>query len=144
MLLVLRSDDHDLLAHLANDPVRPHIPAQMRLGNHRDIFALKDDSVRAVTCVSYQSSIPDDEDLLFEPAIEPVIAVFYSIWSYRAGSAATLLLGAVDHIRTNHKQIQRFVTLSPKTEMAHRFHTKNGAQIFRENAQSINYEYCFD
>jgi hypothetical protein len=33
------------------------------------------------------------------------------------------------------------VTLSPKTEMARRFHLKNGAIIFRENIETINYEY---
>jgi hypothetical protein len=33
------------------------------------------------------------------------------------------------------------VTLSPKTEMARRFHHKNGATTYRENADSVNYQY---
>jgi hypothetical protein len=37
--------------------------------------------------------------------------------------------------------IKRFVTLSPKTEMAKRFHLKNGAIVFRENEETVNYEY---
>ena len=41
-------------------------------------------------------------------------------------------------------EIQRFVTLSPKTDMAHRFHIGNGAGILRENASTINYEYHLD
>jgi len=37
--------------------------------------------------------------------------------------------------------VETFVTLSPKTEMARRFHHKNGAVTYRENADSINYLY---
>jgi hypothetical protein len=33
------------------------------------------------------------------------------------------------------------VTLSPKTDMARKFHLKNGAKIFRENEETVNYEY---
>jgi hypothetical protein len=38
-------------------------------------------------------------------------------------------------------EITRFITLSPKTEMAKRFHTKNGAGVYRENDETVNYEY---
>jgi len=37
--------------------------------------------------------------------------------------------------------VKRFVTLSPPTELARRFHIRNGANIFRVNEQSVNYEY---
>jgi hypothetical protein len=33
------------------------------------------------------------------------------------------------------------VTLSPKTEIAGKFYLKNGAEIFRENPDSVNYLY---
>jgi hypothetical protein len=33
------------------------------------------------------------------------------------------------------------VTLSPKTEMARRFHLKNGAGVYRENSTTVNYIY---
>jgi len=33
------------------------------------------------------------------------------------------------------------VTLSPKTNLARRFHLKNGAIVFRENIDTTNYEY---
>jgi hypothetical protein len=33
------------------------------------------------------------------------------------------------------------VTLSPKTEMARKFHLKNGAEVFRENPDTVNYLY---
>ena len=47
----------------------------------------------------------------------------------------------VAQIKERFPTITRFVTLSPKTEMAKRFHTKNGATTFRENSESVNYEY---
>ena len=37
--------------------------------------------------------------------------------------------------------LKRFVTLSPKTELAKRFHLKNGAIVYRENDETVNYEY---
>jgi hypothetical protein len=33
------------------------------------------------------------------------------------------------------------VTLSPKTDMARRFHLKNGAAVYRENLETVNYLY---
>jgi predicted Zn-dependent protease len=36
---------------------------------------------------------------------------------------------------------ERMPLLGPQTEMARRFHLKNGAQVFRENAETVNYEY---
>jgi hypothetical protein len=33
------------------------------------------------------------------------------------------------------------VTLSPKTEMARKFHTSNGAKTLKENDETVNYEY---
>jgi hypothetical protein len=47
----------------------------------------------------------------------------------------------VEQIKEKFPTITRFVTLSPKTEMARRFHHKNGAVTFRENQESVNYEY---
>jgi len=47
----------------------------------------------------------------------------------------------VRQIKQTFPTITRFVTLSPKTEMARRFHLKNGAVVFRENEETVNYEY---
>jgi hypothetical protein len=69
------------------------------------------------------------------------VAVFYTIWSYKAGKGRELLIRAVKEIQKQHPSITRFVTLSPKTEMARRFHLKNGAIVFRENIDTTNYEY---
>jgi hypothetical protein len=128
---------------LNQDPVRPHIPHIQRLGDSKDIFVLRDDEnkAKAITCVSYQQSIPTSESELFLDG-QAVTAVFYTIWSYAPGAGRALIFDAVKHIKETKPEIKRFVTLSPKTEMAKNFHHKNGAITYRENQESVNYEYC--
>jgi len=58
-----------------------------------------------------------------------------------SGAGRKLIFDAVKHIKENNKTINRFVTLSPKTDMAKKFHTRNGAITFRENEDTVNYEY---
>lgn len=129
---------------LQEDPVRPTIPYERRLGINRDIFVLHEkENVDAITCVSYQSRVPTAESELFELGAAS-IAVFYTIWSYRPGAGRELILDSVKRIQQDHPEITRFLTLSPKTEMARRFHLKNGAMIFKENLDTINYEYRLD
>ena len=41
--------------------------------------------------------------------------------------------------RSNH--LNRLVTLSPLTEMATKFHSKNGAKLLQVNENSQNFEY---
>ena len=73
--------------------------------------------------------------------VVPTTAVFYTIWSYKAGKGRELLIQAVKEIQNTHPSVNRFVTLSPKSDTARRFHLKNGAIIFRENIDTTNYEY---
>jgi len=68
-------------------------------------------------------------------------AVFYTIWSYAAGAGRVLIQEAQKSIESEFPGIQTYVTLSPKTEMARRFHLKNGARELRENLNTINYIY---
>ena len=141
MLYLIKESSDRLLSHISEDPVRPHIPTTTRLGTNRDIFALvQDDQVKAITCVSYNPQVPESEQDLFS-LDQPSVAVFYTIWSYENGAGRVLLLDAVNYIQSNRNDIQRFVTLSPKTEMARRFHIKNGAIVLRENQSTVNYEY---
>jgi len=143
MLYLITSDQDQYFPKLKEDPVRPSIDHNKRIGNNRDIFVLKNDKddPTAITCVSYQDSVPTTENELFDVKQEPEVAVFYTIWSYKPGAGRDLILNAVNYIRTNKPSINRFVTLSPQTEMARRFHLKNGARVFRENAETVNYEY---
>jgi hypothetical protein len=128
---------------LMDDPVRPNIPHVDRIGKNRDIFVFRNeqDEVKAMTCVSYQNTIPTKESELFEICDTPDVAVFYTIWSYAPGAGRTLIFDAVKSIKENNPDIKRFVTLSPKTDLAKRFHTRNGAIVFRENEDTVNYEY---
>lgn len=143
MLHLIKTLKDEFFNFLEQDPVRPNIPHATRVGENKDIFVFRDEnkSVKAITCVSYQSAVPKTESELFEETVEPKVAVFYTIWSYVPGAGRQLIFDAVKHIQENNPTIQRFVTLSPKTEMAKRFHLKNGAIVFRENDDSVNYEY---
>lgn len=142
MLYLIKDFADNLIKLISEDPVRPHIPDVERVGPNKDIFVSREgDKVNAITCVSYQSSVPENESGLFEKCAEPTVAVFYTIWSYQPGAGRQLILDSVQYIQETNKSITRFVTLSPKTEMARRFHLKNGASVFRENEESVNYEY---
>lgn len=141
MLYRLQDTSDKYIDHLKQDPIRPNIPLESRLGANRDIFILLDDrQVNAITCVSYQKDIPNSETELFQES-DPQVVVFYTIWSYKPGSGRRLIMDCVKYIKDTHPNINRFVTLSPKTEIAKKFHLSNGAVIFKENMDTVNYEY---
>ena len=129
--------------YLKDDPVRPHIPYDQRFGSNRAVLALTDDNtVKAVVCTRLCSSIPtNEEELLTDNSANPDTAVFYTIWSYTPGAGQQLIREGLAKFRQENPNIKRFVTLSPPTEMAKRFHLKNGARIFRVNDTTVNYEY---
>lgn len=143
MLHLIKNLSDTFFKFLSEDPIRPSIPNVARIGENKDIFVIRGegDSVAAITCVSYQNTVPSTEGELFQLVDHPNTAVFYTIWSYKPGAGKQLIFETVDHIRENKANITRFVTLSPKTEMARKFHLKNGAVILRENSETINYEY---
>ena len=142
MIHLIKDYSDKFFRYLTEDPVRPHIPVNERIGNHKDIFVLPDvENVQAITCVSYVDNVPKSEVDLFTDNVEPNIAIFYTIWSYKPGAGRQLILDSVEYMKEHNPNIVRFVTLSPKTEMAKRFHLKNGAIVFRENTDTINYEY---
>lgn len=143
MLHIIKELTDVIFNLLIDDPVRPHIPQVDRIGENKDVFVHRDaeENVKAITCVSYQNEVPTSEDELFRSVDDPTIAVFYTIWSYAPGAGRALIFDAVHKIKQTNPNIKRFVTLSPKTETARRFHIRNGAIMFRENEDTINYEY---
>jgi len=143
MLHFITDLTHKLLSFIKDDPVRPEIPADFRVSNGRVVAALaeKEDEPEAMVCVSFHDFVPADTNDLNETSQVPTTAVFYTIWSYKAGKGRDLLIQAVKAIQEQYPSVNRFVTLSPKTEMARRFHLKNGAIVFRENIETVNYEY---
>jgi hypothetical protein len=145
MLHLIKDIADSFFSFLTDDPVRPNIPTVERVGSNKDIFVSREnDEVTAITCVSYQETVPTKESELFEVCDTATVAIFYTIWSYKPGAGRQLILDSVKYIKENKKEIVRFVTLSPKTEMARRFHLKNGAVVFRDNEETINYEYLDD
>ncbi len=146
MLHFITDLTHTLLTFIKDDPVRPEISADFRVSNGRMVAALSSDETNpdAMVCVSFHDFVPADTNDLKETALVPTTAVFYTIWSYKAGKGKQLLIEAVKGIQEQYPSVTRFVTLSPKTEMARRFHMKNGAIVFRENIETVNYEYSTD
>ena len=143
MLTFIRDISNKLLEFIKDDPVRPEISKDFRVTDGRMVAALvEEEQPTAMVCVSFHDFIPEDVNDLNTTAVVPTTAVFYTIWSYKAGKGKELLIQAVREIQKSHPSITRFVTLSPKTEMARRFHLKNGAIVFRENLDTINYEYA--
>lgn len=143
MLQLIQDLTHKLLEFIKDDPVRPEIPADFRVSDGRVIAALTDqeENPEAMVCVSFHDFVPEDVASLSKTTQVPTTAVFYTIWSYKSGKGQELLFRAVKEIQKQYPSVTRFVTLSPKTNMARRFHLKNGAIVLRENVETVNYEY---
>jgi hypothetical protein len=133
----------ELVKLLKDDPVRPEIPADFRVNKNSRVYVLKSETgeALAVTCVKFLAEIPESVDSLANVAVNTTTAVFYTIWSYAAGAGRRLITAAQEDIKTTEPEVKTFVTLSPKTEMARKFHHKNGATTYRENKDSVNYMY---
>lgn len=143
MLHVIKNKTDPLVSLIKDDPVRPEIPVEERIGINKEILVEMNDNGEpaAVVCVSYQHFVPDRVDGLIAAAASPEIAVFYTIWSYKNGAGRRLIFSAREYIVENKKTVRRFVTLSPPTAMARKFHLQNGAIELRDNNETVNYEY---
>lgn len=142
MLLLIQDISNPLLQYIKDDPVRPELPVDFRVGKNKFVSSLvEDEKPKAIVCVSLHDFVPSSvNELINEPDV-PTTAIFYTIWSYAPGAGVELLRETVSQIRKTFPTITRFVTLSPKTEMARKFHLRNGAIVFRENLDTVNYEY---
>jgi hypothetical protein len=143
MLQFIKDLSHTLLEFIKDDPVRPEISKDFRVSDGRMVAALTDEAQQpeAMVCVSFHDFVPENVEGLNKTAQVPTTAIFYTIWSYKSGKGQELLFRAVKGIQEQYPSVTRFVTLSPKTNMARRFHLKNGAIILRENIETVNYEY---
>ena len=115
MLYQIRSLTDSFFSLLNQDPVRPHIPHTQRFGDSKDIFVLRDDEnkAKAITCVSYQQSIPTSESELFIDG-QADTAVFYTIWSYVPGAGRNLIFDAVKHIKETKPEKAKKGVVDPK------------------------------
>lgn len=142
MLQTITQISEEIVRLLKDDPVRPEIPAERRINSNSRIYMLRDgEQPRAITCVKFLEAVPSSVEELVDEVGSATTAVFYTIWSYAAGAGRDLIVEAQRSIESEFPGIQTYVTLSPKTEMARRFHLKNGARELRENSDTINYIY---
>lgn len=142
---------------IKDDPVRPHLDADFRTSSHREVYALYEDKyaeqhfpdndIKAVICVAYTNEVPKDEhelDLYSQQACQDGqrgnIAVFYTVWSYSKGAGREIVNTVAKQLHDD-KRATRFVTLSPLTEMAEKFHLRNGAELLEKHNSCQNFEY---
>ena len=135
------------------DPVRPELDNKFRTSYGRKIYGVKyKEQIHAVMCFAFTNEIPktvEDLDKLSKDAFlqsalrdQKVgkIAIAYTVWSKKKGGGNLIVKEVFKMIKkSNH--LNRLVTLSPLTEMATKFHLRNGAKLLHKNRTTQNFEY---
>tara|TARA_Y100000816_G_scaffold65355_1_gene43403 strand:+ start:2507 stop:3106 length:600 start_codon:yes stop_codon:yes gene_type:complete len=138
---------------ISDDPVRPELSNDFRTSYGRKIFGVKyKDEIHAVMCFAFTNKIPktvDELDQFSKDAfLQSVnrdqnvgkIAIAYTVWSKKKGGGKLIVKQVYKMIKkSNH--LNRLVTLSPLTEMARKFHLRNGAVELQVNEETQNFEY---
>ena len=120
-----------------DDPVRKNIPYGWRVdGPNREMFHLEQ---KAVICVAHLEAIPTTEEELMSYGWG-TFSIFYTVWSKEKGLGRQIIVDTWNLLKGQHFN-NRYVTMSPKTEMAMKFHLKNGAILLQENPETNNFEY---
>ena len=137
----------------SEDPVRPQLDNKFRTSYGRKIYGVEyQGEIHAVMCFAYTNEIPKtvDEldkfshDAFLQSAMRDQnvgkIAIAYTVWSRKKGGGKLIVKEVFKKIKkSNH--LNRLITLSPLTEMATQFHSKNGAKLLQINADTQNFEY---
>ncbi len=135
------------------DPVRPELDNSFRRSFGRKIYGVKyRGEIYAVMCFAYTNKIPKSvkeldkfsHDAFLQSAQRDQkvgqIAIAYTVWSKKKGGGKLIVKEVFKKIKkSNH--LNRLITLSPLTEMATRFHSKNGAKLLQINETTQNFEY---
>ena len=138
------------------DPVRPELDNVFRRSYGRKIYGVRYmGKIHAVMCFAYTNQIPKNvveldkfsHDAYLKSAQRDQnigqIAIAYTVWSKRKGGGKLIVKEVFKKIKkSNH--LNRLVTLSPLTEMATQFHSKNRAKLLRVNETTQNFEYQID
>ena len=119
---------------IKDDPVRD-VSYTFRTTQGRNIYTIQD---KAVVCIAntFELPITMQELEMYSQENAKEFTIFYTVWSYEKGYGRTILNKLLQILQT-----ERFVTLSPKTEMAKKFHLRNGAKLLSNNKTSYNFEY---
>ena len=134
-----------------DDPVRPELNNEFRTSYGRKIYGVKyQNEIHAVMCFAFTNDIPrsvnDLEQLSKDAFLQSVqrdqnvgkIAIAYTVWSKKKGGGKLIVKEVYKMIKkSNH--LNRLVTLSPLTEMAKKFHLRNGAELLQVNEQTQNF-----
>ena len=137
----------------AEDPVRPELDNNFRTSYGRKIYGVEyQGEIHAVMCFAYTNQIPKNVDELdkfshdafLQSAMRDQnvgqIAIAYTVWSKKKGGGKLIVKEVFKKIKkSNH--LNRLITLSPLTEMATQFHSKNGAKLLQINDETQNFEY---
>ena len=143
MIKVIHSTQDPQLQLLEQDPVRPHIPAEHRVGKNGRIFVLMhQEQVQSVVCVALSDHVVVEEhDLFSYQGDSPTVAILYTIWSLAKGGGAAMIVPAREQIKHMFPTVNKLITLSPHTDMARKFHIRNGAHELQMNPNTVNFEY---
>lgn len=128
----------------SGDPVRPDLGVSFKTYPGRRVFGLKDEDETYVAfcCVARTSGVPYDIMSLSSLTLEDgSIYVPYTVWSLRRGSGKAIINALLSYVETSEDKITRVVTLSPRTEMARKFHLRNGAEEIAVHVVTANFEY---
>ena len=136
------------------DPVRPELSVEFRTSYGRRILGLKDadGDIAAIICIAFTNDVPatvEEMALMSHDAYNQSIlrgglvgriAIAYTVWAKKKGGGKHILNEVYKKFKREH-HIERLITLSPLTEMAEKFHLKNGAKLLRRNKDTQNFEY---
>ena len=136
-----------------DDPVRHELDNDFRTGYGRKIYGVEyKGEIHAVMCFAYTNKIPTSveelekfsTDAFLQSAMRDQnigqIAIAYTVWSTKKGGGKLIVKEVFKKIKkSNH--LNRLVTLSPLTEMATKFHLRNGAKLLQINETTQNFEY---
>ena len=136
------------------DPVRPELDLAFRQAYGRKIYGLKDEEgdICAIMCFAFTNQVPktvEEMDVLSKDAamqavhragLQGNIAIAYTVWAKKRGGGKHMVNEVYKMVKKSG-HLNRLVTLSPLTEMARRFHIKNGAKELQVNEKTQNFEY---
>ena len=139
---------------VSEDPVRPELSLEFRQAYGRKIYGIKDEEgdIAAVMCFAFTHGIPksvEEMDALSKDAamqavhragVQGSIAIAYTVWAKKKGGGKHMVNEVYKMIKDS-SHLNRLVTLSPLTEMARKFHLKNGAKEVQVNLTTQNFEY---
>ena len=139
---------------VSEDPVRPELSLEFRQAYGRKIYGIKDEEgdIAAIMCFAFTHDIPksvEEMDTMSKDAamqavhragVQGSMAIAYTVWAKKKGGGKHMV-NEVYKMMKQSNHLNRLITLSPLTDMARKFHLKNGAREVQVNPTTQNFEY---